>query len=131
MGIRWDRAYPELKALAERIGAPVFCTPKAKGALPENHAYSAGVCNGSSQASRAVAADTACAGGYPGVFYMSGNVEEWQDACSAQSGPSDACGLQGGDWEDTRSGLDCAGSARTDNRSYAWKSRGIRCCSDP
>jgi len=43
MGIRWDRAYPELKALAERIGAPVFCTPKAKGALPENHPYSAGV----------------------------------------------------------------------------------------
>ena len=43
MGIRWDRAYSELKALAERIGAPVFCTPKAKGALPENHPYSAGV----------------------------------------------------------------------------------------
>ncbi len=43
MGIRWDKAYPQLKALAERIGAPVFCTPKAKGALPENHPYSAGV----------------------------------------------------------------------------------------
>ena len=43
MGVRWDGAYPELKALAERIGAPVFCTPKAKGALPENHPYSAGV----------------------------------------------------------------------------------------
>jgi acetolactate synthase-1/2/3 large subunit len=43
MGVRWDCAYPELKVLAERIGAPVFCTPKAKGALPENHPYSAGV----------------------------------------------------------------------------------------
>jgi acetolactate synthase-1/2/3 large subunit len=43
MGIRWDGAYPGLKLLAERIGAPVFCTPKAKGALPENHPYSAGV----------------------------------------------------------------------------------------
>jgi acetolactate synthase I/II/III large subunit len=43
MGIRWDGAYPALKALAERIGAPVLCTPKAKGALPENHPYSAGV----------------------------------------------------------------------------------------
>lgn len=43
MGIRWDGAYPGLKALAERVGAPVFCTPKAKGALPENHPYSAGV----------------------------------------------------------------------------------------
>ncbi|MDZ4164911.1 MAG: thiamine pyrophosphate-binding protein [Smithellaceae bacterium] len=43
MGVRWDNAYLELKALSERIGAPVFCTPKAKGALPENHPYSAGV----------------------------------------------------------------------------------------
>ena len=43
MGLRWDKAYPELRALAERIGAPVFSTPKVKGALPENHPYSAGV----------------------------------------------------------------------------------------
>jgi acetolactate synthase-1/2/3 large subunit len=43
MGIRWDRAYTHLKAFSERIGSPVFCTPKAKGALPENHPYSAGV----------------------------------------------------------------------------------------
>ncbi len=43
MGIRWDKAYAQLRALAERIGAPVFCTPKVKGALPENHPYSAGV----------------------------------------------------------------------------------------
>lgn len=43
MGIRWDNAYTQLKALAERLGAPVFTTPKAKGAIPENHDYSAGV----------------------------------------------------------------------------------------
>ena len=43
MGLRWDKAYPQLRAIAERIGAPVFCTPKVKGALPENHPYSAGV----------------------------------------------------------------------------------------
>ena len=43
MGVRWDKAYPQLRSLAEKIGAPVFCTPKAKGALPENHPYSAGV----------------------------------------------------------------------------------------
>jgi len=43
MGLRWDKAYLQLRVLAERIGAPVFCTPKVKGALPENHTYSAGV----------------------------------------------------------------------------------------
>jgi acetolactate synthase-1/2/3 large subunit len=43
MGLRWDNAYAQLRALAERIGTPVYCTPKVKGALPENHPYSAGV----------------------------------------------------------------------------------------
>jgi len=43
MGLRWDKAYAQLRAFAERIGTPVFCTPKVKGALPENHPYSAGV----------------------------------------------------------------------------------------
>ncbi len=43
MGVRWDNAYPQLQALAERLGAPVFTTPKVKGAIPENHPYSAGV----------------------------------------------------------------------------------------
>ena len=51
MGVRWDGAHPELRAFAERIGAPVFCTPKAKGALPENHPYSAGA-SGPSRAAR-------------------------------------------------------------------------------
>ncbi len=43
MGVRWDRAYTQLERLAERLGAPVFTTPKVKGAIPENHPYSAGV----------------------------------------------------------------------------------------
>ncbi|MCL4371005.1 MAG: thiamine pyrophosphate-dependent enzyme, partial [Chloroflexi bacterium] len=43
MGVRWDRAYPQLERLAERLGAPVFTTPKVKGAIPEKHPYSAGV----------------------------------------------------------------------------------------
>jgi acetolactate synthase-1/2/3 large subunit len=43
MGLRWDKAYPQLQRLVERIGTLVFCTPKVKGALPENHSYSAGI----------------------------------------------------------------------------------------
>ena len=27
-----------------------------------------------------------CAGGYPGLFDMSGNVEEWEDACTLSPG---------------------------------------------
>ncbi len=41
-GVFWDRASAELLALAERLGAPVMTTPKAKGAITEDHRLSAG-----------------------------------------------------------------------------------------
>jgi acetolactate synthase-1/2/3 large subunit len=42
VGVLWDRASGELVALAERLGAPVLTTIKAKGAIAEDHALSAG-----------------------------------------------------------------------------------------
>lgn len=42
VGVRWDKAYSQVQALAERIGAPVFTTAKMKGIIPEDHPYSAG-----------------------------------------------------------------------------------------
>lgn len=43
IGLRWDDAFAQFQSFVERLGAPVFCTPKAKGSLPENHPYSAGI----------------------------------------------------------------------------------------
>jgi acetolactate synthase-1/2/3 large subunit len=37
---------PAVRAFVERIGAPVFVTPKAKGMLPEDHPLFYGVCGG-------------------------------------------------------------------------------------
>ena len=42
MGVLWSRAAGELVAFAERLGAPVLTTTKAKGVIPEDHALSAG-----------------------------------------------------------------------------------------
>ena len=42
LGVFWSKASTELVALAERLGAPVLTTPKTKGAIPEDHALSAG-----------------------------------------------------------------------------------------
>ena len=42
LGVFWSKASAELVALAERLGAPVLTTPKTKGAIPEDHALSAG-----------------------------------------------------------------------------------------
>lgn len=42
LGLEPERPYAALHALAEAARAPVAVTPKAKGALPDNHALSAG-----------------------------------------------------------------------------------------
>jgi acetolactate synthase-1/2/3 large subunit len=42
-GVLRARAWGELRALAERLGAPVASTPKAKGVFPEDHPLSLGV----------------------------------------------------------------------------------------
>jgi acetolactate synthase-1/2/3 large subunit len=42
-GVHLSRAYPELRALAERLAVPVATTPKAKGVFPEDHLLSLGV----------------------------------------------------------------------------------------
>jgi len=42
LGLEPERPYAALRALAEAAQAPVVVTPKAKGALPDDHALSAG-----------------------------------------------------------------------------------------
>ena len=67
--------------------------------------------------------------GYEGVFDLSGNVQEWEDSCSTQSGE---CYARGGSW----ASLDeyCAYDVECrNNRRYSRDStsqyRGFRCCS--
>jgi len=43
LGLEPEAPYGPLKALAEAANAPVIVSPKAKGALPDDHALSAGV----------------------------------------------------------------------------------------
>src|SRR5262249_847971 len=42
MGVLWDRAAPQVRALAEHLGAPVLTTTKAKGVIPEDPPLRAG-----------------------------------------------------------------------------------------
>jgi formylglycine-generating enzyme required for sulfatase activity len=70
-----------------------------------------------------------CEGGYPGLFDMVGNVEEWEDACTGTTGSNDTCRSRGLSYiygsPDQGCALDDA-----DTRSATFPDLGIRCCSD-
>lgn len=67
--------------------------------------------------------------GNKGLYDMSGNVWEWTNACSADSGAADQCRRRGGSYFSDAHVLRCAlnGSRSRNHRSV---STGIRCCSD-
>jgi formylglycine-generating enzyme len=92
-------------------------------------------CNGlesSSTQTVAVATKLMCEGGYPGLFDMSGNVREWEDACDDAGN----CASRGGGYLDSgdasagkAESLRCA-SAGLVPRLETNKERGFRCCAD-
>lgn len=80
-----------------------------------------------------------CVGGFPGLKDMSGNVDEWVDACAAQSGGTDNCLVRGGNvYSDGNNppSLAChSGSASSSSGSPSFRKRqvrheltGFRCC---
>jgi formylglycine-generating enzyme required for sulfatase activity len=86
---------------------------------------------------------TSCVGGYDGLYDMSGNVAEWEDSCTGNSGASDLCLDRGGSYLDTNvsvgssPSLQCNSNVHgspkmaTKARSTRDKEIGFRCCSEP
>jgi sulfatase modifying factor 1 len=75
-----------------------------------------------------------CQGAIPGVYDLGGNVEEWIDACDADTGADDLCGSAGpaaytGDL--VPADFTCASSIYGSPRAHPFKLRGFRCCADP
>jgi formylglycine-generating enzyme required for sulfatase activity len=70
-----------------------------------------------------------CVGGVPGVYDMSGNTSEWEDACEATNGATDVCHLRGGNAASTIAQLACAADERAE-RQQIGPFTGIRCCAD-
>jgi hypothetical protein len=74
-----------------------------------------------------------CEGGFPGLFDMDGNMEEWVDACDKDAGSGDQCAVAGqpaftGDL--TADDLSCHGSVFGQPRNTRYYMLGIRCCAD-
>jgi formylglycine-generating enzyme required for sulfatase activity len=77
-----------------------------------------------------VASLATCEGGFPGVFDLVGNVEEWQDACDGDAGKDDKClnGLAAFDFGPMMPMVTACDFSDSDPRSDQAKETGIRCC---
>jgi formylglycine-generating enzyme required for sulfatase activity len=107
----------------------------------ENYPYgnspSATACNGTEHDAGGVVdvgSLPRCVGGMPGLFDMSGNVDEWTDGCSTNTGADDCCDTRGGGFGDTETpcgiGDMLTGSCTNRTRKDAHTDVGFRCCSD-
>ena len=120
------------------------CSHAGERRLPYGNTYDGSYCAGLDYGVTRpvnVATLSNCQGGYDGVWDMSGNVSEWEDACSATSGASDTCAHRGGSWYDLKAGapLYCNSSLPSDTTPMPEVLRrdtrdihvGFRCCANP
>lgn len=108
------------------------CSNVATRVYPYGNAFDPTACNGPERdAGQAlpVGSLAGCQGGVAGLFDMSGNVEEWQDACDNTSGASDMCldGTGAFNFGDPPGGTRCDFSD-SDSRNAQFDDVGIRCC---
>jgi len=74
-----------------------------------------------------------CEGGYAGLYDMSGNVEEWVDACDKNTGSGDSCASAGASaylGGLTAAEITCADSFYNTPRNTRYVMLGFRCCAD-
>jgi len=111
------------------------CSHGGAHPYPYGDTYQPAACNGADgQGPEAVGTRTACEGGYTGLFDMSGNVEEWEDACDPPEAGSGACMRRGGAYYSAQvsdpSWLEC-GTLLPTSRGAMGTSTGFRCCAGP
>src|SRR5262249_34754094 len=83
-----------------------------------------------SDVTRPVGSAADCIGGYPGIFDLCGNVDEWEDSCSENGdnlGAYDLCRVRGGSFAAT--GLWCRMAFEAGREGF-WDYVGFRCCAD-
>ena len=110
------------------------CTVEGSNDFPYGDAYAQQACNGTdyTQPDRLLAVKEAasCHGTsppYADVYDMSGNVHEWEDACSGTSGASDTCRRRGGSYKSGETALRCDGDDQQ-ARNFVDATTGFRCC---
>lgn len=107
------------------------CTGPSATAYPYGNGYEPARCNDEMSGPEQVGEYGGCEGGYPGVLDMSGNVAEWENACSDYNSPDvlQNCLARGGTWYQGESELRCD-HYRDIPRFSMGAGVGFRCCSD-
>jgi sulfatase modifying factor 1 len=105
------------------------CTGGGATTYPYGNTYAQGLCNNEGHLPVDVGSYTKCIGGYAGIFDMSANVAEWEDACTALGNPpvEENCLRRGGSWWSLSDAVTCA-AYFVDMRGGLDNGLGFRCC---
>jgi formylglycine-generating enzyme required for sulfatase activity len=154
--VDWCDAYAYCKAVGKRLCGKIgggsngwseyadatksqwfnACSAGGANVYPYGNTYEVQACNGKQHSASSVPVEsmTGCESslsGYTGVYDLSGNVWEWEDACNQSVGQFDNCLIVGGSFNDYDNDLRCDTSEPLHVRDDAGSSIGFRCCSDP
>jgi formylglycine-generating enzyme required for sulfatase activity len=113
------------------------CTKGGTQLYPYGDTFNPGNCNAGGSNHGGVPIETGslpdCVGGYPGLFDMSGNVEEWEDSCNTGIDPNDpaddGCALRGGAFWTDATESQCNSLKYYAHRNVVSNDWGFRCCS--
>ncbi len=109
------------------------CSAQATNAYATGATLDAVHCNGEQSPDAAVpgpwsTTQISCQGGATGLFDMTGNVQEWEDSCSAATGDSDDCQARGGAFDSATDALLRCDAPTTKPRKTQADDLGLRCC---
>jgi len=107
------------------------CSGSGATDYPYGDPYEMLRCNDKVSGTKKVGSFAKCEGGYPGIFDMSGNVGEWDNACTDYNDPDvlQNCLSRGGSWYEGMLELRCD-TFRDLKRHTMGDGVGFRCCSD-